>query len=131
MTSSKLFRLFTTPGYNLMRIFFGLLFACHGAQKLFGVFGRDQADNALMWAAGSIEFFGGLAIGLGLWTSVFAALAAGEMLVGYFMAHSHRALLPIENGGEPALLYFFAFLFIMSRGGDRWSLDSWLGKGSQ
>ena len=33
---------FTPQIYALMRIVVGLLFACHGAQKLFGMFGGTQ-----------------------------------------------------------------------------------------
>jgi putative oxidoreductase len=28
------------------------------------------------------------------------------------------------NGGEPAVLYCFVFLFIAARGGGKWSMDA-------
>lgn len=108
----------------LLRIFAGLLFACHGAQKLFGVLGGTPASNALMTVAGIVEFFGGLAIALGLLTQVFSFLAAGQMAVAYLMAHLPRGFWPIQNNGELALLYLFIFLFLLTSGGGRWSLDS-------
>ncbi len=114
--STKLFEGYKEQAYSLMRFFLGLLFACHGAQKVFGILGGDQPDSLLIWVAGIVELFGGLAIALGVFTSIAAFLCAGEMLVAYFYAHAFQALLPIQNRGELALLYFFAFLFIMTRG---------------
>ena len=49
----SLFRKLTEPSYAVMRIAFGVLFAFHGAQKLFGAFGGSQANSALMWVAGN------------------------------------------------------------------------------
>lgn len=121
-----MFELFTKRAdlaYAVMRIFFGVLFAFHGAQKLFGVLGGSQAESALMWVAGAVEFFGGLAIAIGIVTHLAAFLCAGEMLVGYLMSHAPNGLLPIQNHGELALLYFFGFVFIMTRGGGKWSFD--------
>ena len=110
--------------YALFRFFFGLLFFFHGAQKLFGAFGGTQANNPLMWVGGFVEFVAGLAIAVGLFTSIAAFLAAGQMLVAYLMFHQPNALLPIQNRGELALLYMFGFLVIMTRGGGCWSVDS-------
>ena len=44
------------------------------------------------------------------------------------MAHGARALLPIQNQGELAVLYCFVFLFIAARGPGRWALDSGRGE---
>lgn len=112
------------PSYTLMRIAFGLLFACHGAQKLFGAFGGTQAGNALMWIGGGVEFIGGLAIAVGLLTSIAAFLSSGQMFVAYFLFHQQGGLIPIQNRGELALLYAFVFLFIMCRGAGIWSVDN-------
>ncbi|MGE5236577.1 MAG: DoxX family protein [Acidobacteriota bacterium] len=114
--------------YALLRIVAGLLFACHGAQKLFGLFGAQGPMTApLMLTAGVVEFFGGLAIALGLRVSVAAFIASGEMAVAYFMVHARRALLPIQNGGELAVVYAFLYLFMATRGSGAWSLDRLLG----
>ena len=111
--------------YFLMRVVFGLLFACHGAQKLFGLLGGKKAALAsLMGVSGVIEFFGGLAIALGFFTTWAAFLASGMMAVAYFMAHLPEGFWPIQNKGELAVLYCFGFLLIMSRGGGKWSLRS-------
>jgi putative oxidoreductase len=50
------------------------------------------------------------------------------MAVAYFMVHAPRALFPIQNGGELAVLYCFAFLYIASRGSGTLSVDSLFGK---
>lgn len=113
----------TQPMYFLLRFFSGILFSFHGAQKLFGMFGGQQASDALMIAAGIIEFFGGLAIAIGLLTQIIAFLSAGEMAVAYLIAHLPNGMIPIQNGGELALLYMFIFLYIMARGPGILSVD--------
>ena len=52
-----------------------------------------------------------------------AFLAAGEMAVAYFMVHQPQGGWPIQNGGELAALYCFAFLYIAARGAGAWSAD--------
>lgn len=108
--------------YAAFRIVVGFLFMCHGAQKLFGAFGAHaQLHNPLMLAAGIIEFGCGILVMLGLLTRVAAFLASGEMAVGYFMVHQPRAYLPIQNGGEPAVVYSFVFLFIACYGAGKFA----------
>ena len=120
--------------YAAFRIVAGLLFAQHGAQKLFGWLGGmgegggSAAFLSLMFFAGLIEFFGGLLIAVGFKTSWAALLASGQMAVAYFMAHAPNALFPIQNRGELAVLYCFAFLYIASRGAGTLSVDSLFGK---
>jgi putative oxidoreductase len=110
--------------YALLRIVAGLMFACHGAQKLFGVLGGTQMPlMSMMGLAGVIEFAGGLLIAIGFLTSVAAFLASGEMAGAYFMAHAPNGLWPIRNGGEMAALYCFLFLYVASRGAGPWSVD--------
>lgn len=114
--------------YGVMRIVVGVLFACHGAQKLFGMLGgQQQALGSLMGLAGVIEFFGGLLIALGIFTSWAAFISSGEMAVGYFMGHTAwftfpNGFWPIQNQGELAVLYCFVFLYIASRGGGKLAL---------
>lgn len=103
--------------YGLLRIVAGLLFACHGAQKLFGVLGGQQASLTSQFGlAGAIEFVGGLLIAAGVFTSFIAFIASGEMAVAYFQAHAPRGLWPIQNGGELAVLYCLLFLYFSARG---------------
>jgi len=111
--------------YGLLRIVAGLFFACHGAQKLFGMFGGSGAQgNPLMLTAGIIEFFGGLLIALGLWTGIAAFVSSGQMAVAYFMMHAPGGFWPIQNQGELAALYCFAFLYIACKGTGRLGIDA-------
>ena len=111
--------------YAFMRTVVGLLFACHGAQKLFGVFGGQNLPSSLLIVtAGTIELFGGGLVALGLWAGYAAFLASGHMAVAYFMMHAPGGFWPIVNKGEPAVLYCFVFLYIASRGSGRLSVDA-------
>jgi putative oxidoreductase len=115
--------------YVLMRVVAGLLFACRGAQKLFGVFGgiggppgTSMPLFSLMGLAGGIELVGGLLIALGVLTSLVAFIASGEMAFAYFMQHFPRGFWPIQNGGELAVLYCFLFLYIAANGVGLWGV---------
>ncbi|PYQ43919.1 MAG: DoxX family protein [Acidobacteria bacterium] len=111
--------------YTLLRIVAGILFACHGAQKLFGALGGTaMTSNPMMLAAGIIEFGGGLLIAVGLLTSWAAFIASGEMAVGYFMVHAKGGFWPILNKGELAVVYCFLFLYIAARGAGPYSADA-------
>jgi putative oxidoreductase len=110
---------FEAPAYAALRIVSGLLFSCHGAQKLFGAFGGHSAlNNPRFLAAGIIEFGAGILILLGLFSSLAAFIASGEMAVAYFMVHFGWGpkFFPITNGGELAVLYCFLFFFIACHG---------------
>ena len=118
---------FSDQLYSLMRLVAGFLFACHGAQKLFGVLGSPQLVHApLMLAAGIIEFFGGSLIALGAFTAIAALIASGEMATAYFLQHAPHGLWPIKNHGELAVLFCFVFLYIASRGDGAWSIRRFL-----
>lgn len=119
---------YSGPIYALFRIVAGLMFAAHGAQKLFGAFGgKVMTDQPMMLVAGIIEFVGGLMIALGFFAGIAAFLASGTMAVAYFMAHQPQGALPIQNQGELAVLYCFAFLYIAARGSGPWSIDEMRG----
>jgi putative oxidoreductase len=115
---------FAEPAYALLRIVSGLLFALHGAQKLFGAFGGQQVPMmSQVWFAGAIELIGGILIAVGLFTSIAAFIASGEMAVAYFQAHAPNGWNPLANQGELAVLYCFIFLYMAARGGGRWSIE--------
>jgi putative oxidoreductase len=116
--------------YTMLRVVAGLLFASHGAQKLFGAFGGVSVEpGSLMGLAGVIEVGGGMLIAVGLLTRPLALLCAAEMVVAYFMAHASKGALPIQNGGELAVLYAFVFLYVAARGAGAFSLDAILSQG--
>ena len=114
--------------YALLRIVSGVLFACHGAQKLFGVLGGQKQTGTLMLAAGVIEFVGGSLIAVGLFAGCAAFIASGQMAFAFFMQHYPKAFWPILNGGEPAVLFCFIFLYIASVGSGILSVDALIGK---
>jgi putative oxidoreductase len=112
--------------YALLRIVGALLYACHGAQKLLGLFGGVQGGTvpllSLMGLAGLIELGAGLLIAGGVLTRPAAFIASGQMASAYWLAHAPRGFWPIQNGGELPVLNCFLFLYIMSRGAGPWSL---------
>jgi putative oxidoreductase len=112
--------------YALMRIVFGLLFVFHGSSKLFGFPVPPPADAPafVIYVAGSLELVGGLLIAIGLQTRWAAFLCSGLMAAAYWMAHGTKALFPIQNHGELAVLYCFAFLYIAARGAGIWGVDN-------
>jgi len=115
----------TEVAYTLMRIAAGFLFLCHGVQKLFGALdGHRMPFGTMLGAAGVIETVCGLLIAIGLFTSIAAFIASGEMAVAFFLQHAPKGGLPIQNGGELAVLFCFAFLFVAPRGAGVWSIDA-------
>jgi putative oxidoreductase len=112
--------------YALMRIVVGFLFLWHGAQKLFGIPSPVPGNIPafITYGAGPIELIGGVLIMIGLFTHWAAFIASGEMAFAYWMVHGTKALLPIENMGELAVLYCFIFLFISTQGSGIWSIDA-------
>jgi putative oxidoreductase len=112
--------------YALMRIVAGLLFICHGGQKVFGWFGGMGGQPApltsMFGIAGVIELVLGFLITLGFLTSYAAFVASGEMAVAYFIGHYPKSFWPLENEGEPAVLFCFIFLYIATQGAGIWSV---------
>lgn len=110
--------------YALTRLVFGFLFACHGAQKLFGAFGGPATtSNPLLLTAAVIELAAGLLVAVGLLARWAAFFASGEMAVAYFTMHAPKSFWPIVNQGELAILFAFAFLYVAARGAGPYSVD--------
>jgi len=116
--------------YCIMRIIVGLLFACHGGQKILGfpAGGHGPPEGGMMILGAWIELAGGLMVALGLLTRIAAFISSGEMAVAYFMVHAKGGFFPIVNHGEAAVFYCFAFLFIFFYGSGWLSLDAMLFK---
>lgn len=111
--------------YPATRFVIGFLYACHGAQKLFGVLGgARELHNPQGLLAGIIEFFAGSLIALGLFAGIAGFIASGEMAVAYFLAHAPHGFWPIRNGGERAVFYCFFFLYVAAQGSGRFGLGS-------
>jgi putative oxidoreductase len=112
--------------YAAMRIVTGFLFFWHGSQKVLGWPPPPEGMTPpafITWVAGPIELVGGLLVMLGVLTRWAAFICSGLMAAAYWMAHGTRALLPVQNQGELAVLYCFVFLFIASRGAGIWSVQ--------
>ena len=121
----------------VLRIPVGLILAAHGAQKLFGWFGGYGLEGTAQWLAsiglapgtlmallaGGAEFFGGLALVLGLLTRPAALVSAFTMLVAIFAVHIGNGLFMSNNGYEYALTLLAATLALAIQGAGRFSLD--------
>ncbi|MDI9246421.1 DoxX family protein [Marinobacter sp. CHS3-4] len=121
----------------ILRVPVGLILAAHGAQKLFGWFGGYGLEGTGQWmasiglepgflmalAAGSAEFFGGLALAMGLLSRPAAIVSAFTMLVAIFAVHIDNGLFMSNNGYEYALTLFVVSLALAVQGGGRFSLD--------
>src|SRR5580765_1597018 len=121
---------FADPFYCVMRFVVGLMFACHGLDKIFGVFTqKGEALPTLMAVGGWVEIVCGFLVAFGLLTRVAAFIASGEMAVAFFMMHAPKSLIPYVNKGELAVVYCFVFFYIFLRGSGSWSIDGMMGKG--
>lgn len=123
---------FADPAYCIMRLIVGLLFACHGGQKILGFppAAKVMQLDTLGMIGGYIELIGGFLIAFGLLTRFAAVISSGMMAVAYFMAHASGGFFPIVNRGELAVVYCFVFFFIFFYGPGRWSVDAMMGRGT-
>lgn len=124
----------------LMRLSTGVIFAAHGAQKLFGSFGGGGLEGTAQWmasiglepgylmalAAGSAEFFGGIALLLGLLTRPAAFVLAMTMLVAVITVHLPNGLFLSNNGYEFGLALLAITGALVLNGGGKLSLDRML-----
>ena len=124
-----------------LRLVVGLTFSAHGAQKLFGAFGGHGIDGTAgffdqvglrpsklhAWAAGAAEFFGGLAIALGLVTPVAAAALIGVMTAAVLTVHLKNGFFVTNQGFEYNLVLAAAVFALAGVGAGSWSLDNALG----
>lgn len=108
---------------TVLRLVASFLFFCHGLQKLNIVYAGGHL-SVLLYVACFLEVVGGFLIFIGLFTSPVALILALEMAVAYYMQHFHRGRLPINNGGELAVLYCFIFLYFFAAGAGPASADS-------
>ena len=121
---------------TLLRVPVGLVLMAHGSQKLFGWMGGYGLEGTGQWMAsvgfepgylmalmaGSAEFFGGLALVLGLLTRP-AALVLTFMLAMAMTLHVGNGLFMSNNGYEYALTLLVVSLALLVQGGGKLSLD--------
>lgn len=109
---------------SVLRIVTALGFMHHGVSKFFGIPPFPMPLNPLLYTAGTLELVGGGLFLLGLFTRPVAFVLSGMMAVAYFMMHAPKSIFPVVNGGEPAMLYTFIFLFFAAAGAGKWSIDA-------
>jgi putative oxidoreductase len=115
---------------SIFRIMVGLLLFQYGVAKILGFPALPYFANIppLIAAAGWLELVLGALLILGLFTRPVAFVLSGEMAFAYFMGHMFKAappvLIPLLNGGNAAILFCFACLYLAFAGGGVWSLDA-------
>ncbi len=118
--------------YFLLRIVTGLLFIHTGGMILFGWFGGMPGQPSpppllsQTGIGGILEFIGGIAILLGLFTRPVAFILSGMMAVAYWQFHAPQSPWPAQNQGMPAILFCFIYLYMAAKGSGTWSLDSFI-----
>jgi len=113
---------------SIFRIMTGLLLFQYGVAKLFKFPVLSYFANIppLITAAGALELVLGALLILGLWTRPVAFILSGEMAFAYFMGHMFKTpaapvFIPLLNGGNAAILFCFACLYLACAGGGVWS----------
>ena len=129
-------------GITILRIVAGITFAAHGSQKLFGWFGGYGLAGVAQWMesiglapgylmalmAGSAEFFGGVALIIGLLVRPAAAVLAVTMLVAIFTVHFANGFFMSNNGYEFALALLAISVALVFEGAGKLSIDSKLAR---
>lgn len=145
MNSSLLNKLITTQagfGALALRIPTAIIFIAHGAQKLFSWFGGYGLEGTGQWMAsiglepgyllallaGSAEFFGGIALMLGLLVRPAALILSFTMLVAIFSVHFVNGLFMSNNGYEFGLTLLAISVSLIFSGAGKFSVDSILAK---
>jgi len=129
----------TRAGYGLtvLRVFVGIIFAAHGSQKLFGWFGGGGLAGTAQWMesiglapgtlmallSGGTEFFGGLALIIGLLARPAALGLSFTLLVAIFSVHIHNGLFMDNIGYEFALALLGGTLAVLLEGAGKLSAD--------
>jgi putative oxidoreductase len=124
-------------GITLLRIITGLTFMAHGAQKLFGMFGGYGLAGTGQWMesiglapgylmalmAGGAEFFGGLALVIGLLVRPAAAALIVAMVVAVFSVHWASGFFITNGGFEYAFVLALISATLLIEGAGKLSLD--------
>ena len=111
---------------SLLRLMAALLLLEFGTMKILGFPPSNFSGTSLaslIGIAGVLELVGGALVAVGLFTRLAAFILSGEMAFAYFIEHAPRGVYPALNGGIPAVLFCFVFLYLSAAGGGPWSLD--------
>jgi putative oxidoreductase len=115
---------------SVLRIVAAFVFIQYGTTKLLGwpaaimPGGGTAPLMTQAGIAGLLEMVGGGLLLVGLFTRPVAFLLAGEMAFAYFIGHAGQGFWPVLNGGAPAVIFCFLWLYISAAGGGPWSLDA-------
>ncbi|MCC7479155.1 DoxX family protein [bacterium] len=122
--------------HSILRIIAAAIFMLSGTIKLFS-FPHPMPPEAgklvllsQVGIGGILEFVGGVLLLIGLFTRPVAFIMSGMMAVAYFQFHAPGGFWPSANGGTPAILFCFIFLFFSAAGAGPWSLDAQIGRKS-
>jgi putative oxidoreductase len=120
-------------GYAIMRLTSGCIMADLGWMKLFGngmqrdiqLFQKLGLEPAvpLAYFTSGLEFFGGLAIAIGLLTRPLAVMFCVEMMVILALV-----MIPRGTGYHLSVVWLGVFFFLLLRGGGRISVDHLIGR---
>jgi putative oxidoreductase len=125
-------------GLLILRGVVGLLFAAHGAQKVFGAFDGPGMEGhtgfmeslglepAGLWAwlSALAELVGGLLFAVGLLTPLAAAALVANMLVAIVLVHGENGLFNSDGGIEFPLTLATVALVVGLVGGGVYSVDA-------
>ena len=115
--TNKMFSTENKYSFFILRIITGIILSAHGSQKLFGWFGGYGLEGVGKWMdsvglhpgylmafmSGSVEFFGGIALILGLFTRIAGLFTTVLLLVAIISVHLHNGLFLANNGFDFAI----------------------------
>lgn len=110
------------------------MFILSGTMKLFAFPAGMPPDGGTasvmsqIWIGGVLEVVGGALVLIGLFTRPVAFVLSGMMAVAYFQFHFPQGFWPTVNGGIPAALYCFVWLYFSAAGAGVWSVDARRGR---
>lgn len=121
----------------ILRLFLGVTFVMHGAQKVFGAFGGPgiagvtgmlakmgmEPSQILAWVLSITEFGGGLCVLLGFLTRFWAAGLVIDMAVAVFKVHLANGFFASRNGFELPLALGVMALVVLLTGPGPVSID--------
>jgi len=130
-------------GLLILRLVFGLTFAAHGSQKLFGLFGGGGIAGTGVWfesigmkpgkryavLAGLGEFISGLFFAFGLLTPLAAFGIVAVMIVSIFAALRKNGYWALQGGYEYNIAIITAAVCVALTGPGAYALDRLLGLG--
>ena len=127
----QMFSKWQPTALSLFRFITGLLLFQYGVAKIlkFPVLPYFASPPPLIMTAGGIELVLGALLIIGLWTRPVAFILSGEMAFAYFMGHMFKTpdapvFIPLINGGNAAILFCFACLYLACAGGGPLSVDA-------